>query len=66
MVPVKYRPRIMHGVKYRLEVVAPLVHLGVDFCRSVGIGLPVVDRLVAEFNYQSFDLGMADKELQKH
>jgi hypothetical protein len=66
MIPIKYRPGIVHGVKYRLKVIAPLVHLGVDFCGSIGVGLPVIDRLVAEFDYQSFDLGMANKELQKH
>ena len=26
----------------------------------------MIDRLVAEFDYQAFYLGMADKELQKH
>lgn len=66
MISIEYRPRVVHSIKYRLEVVAPLVHFGVDLCGSIGVGLPVIDRLVAEFNYQSFDLGMADKELQKH
>ena len=66
MIPIKYRPGIMHGVEYRLEVVAPLIHFGVDFCGSVGVGLPMIDGLVAEFNYQAFNLGMANEELQKH
>jgi hypothetical protein len=56
----------MHSVEYRLEVVAPLIHFGVDLCGSIGVGLPVIDGLVAEFDYQAFDLGMANKELQKH
>ena len=66
MIPIKYRPGIVHGVKYRLKVIAPLVHLGVDFCGSIGVGLPMIDGLVAEFNYQAFNLGMANEELQKH
>ena len=66
MILVEYRPGVVHGVEYRFEVVAPLIHFGVDFCGSVGVGLPMIDGLVAEFNYQAFNLGMANEELQKH
>jgi len=56
----------MHGVEYRLEIVAPLVHLSVDLCGSVGVGLTVVDRLVAKFDDQAFDFSVANEKLQKH
>lgn len=66
MILVEYRPGVVHSVEYGFEVVTPLIHFGVDFCGSVGVRLPMIDRLVAEFDYQAFYLGMADKELQKH
>jgi len=66
MILVEYRPGVMHGVEYRFEVVAPLVHFGVNFRRSIGVRLPVIDRFVAEFDYQALDLSVANEELEKH
>ena len=66
VVLVKYGPGIMYSVKNCFEVVAPLIHLGVDFCGCVGVGLSMIDRLVAKFDYQALDLGMANKELEEH
>jgi hypothetical protein len=56
----------MRTVEYRFEVVAPFVHFGINFRRSVRVSLSMVDGFVAQFYYKAFDLGMANEELQKH
>jgi hypothetical protein len=66
VVLVENGPRKMRTVEYRFEVVAPFVHFGINFRRSVRVSLSMVDGFVAQFYYKAFDLGMANEELQKH
>lgn len=33
----------MYSIQYRLEVIAPFVHLGIDLCGSVRVCLPMID-----------------------
>lgn len=54
---------VLCGVQCRLEIITPLVHLGVDFRGGVRVRLSMIDRLVAQFNYETFDFGMSNKEL---
>jgi len=63
VVLVEDRFWVVDGVKDCLKIVAPLVHLGVNFRRGVRVCLSMIDRLVAQFDYQAFDLSVSHEEL---
>ena len=66
MILIEDRFGVVNRVKDCLKIVAPFVHFSVDLRRCIGVCLPMIDRFVAQLDYQTLDLGVSHEKLQEY